>query len=107
MDVRLYYQKIRQTENSIPDDYAVVVSLETSDGGKSGVKTQVSRHIAAKLMIESRARLANQAEAAGYHADQELMRRRAEETEAGNRVQVTLLSESDMKSLKTGKSVKQ
>ena len=38
MDLQLYYQKIRETETKIADEFALVVSLETSDGGKSGTE---------------------------------------------------------------------
>ena len=36
MDLRLYYQKIRDMKATIPDEFPVVVSHETDDGGKEG-----------------------------------------------------------------------
>ena len=37
----------------------VVISLETPDGGKAGVPTEVSRRNAARLIVEGWAELAN------------------------------------------------
>jgi hypothetical protein len=108
MDIRVYYQKIRQTATSIPADHVVVVSLETPDGGRGNVKTEVSREMAAKLMVEGKARLASEGESSDFRAETADQRRRAEEEEASNKVQVTLISEADLKSLKTGsKTVRQ
>ena len=33
MDLRAYYQKIREIETRIEEAFAIVVSLETGDGG--------------------------------------------------------------------------
>ena len=42
MDIRVYFQKIREIERNIQDPYVVVVSLETPEGGKPGRATEVS-----------------------------------------------------------------
>ena len=39
-------------------EFPLVVSVETSDGGKGGTKTEVPRRLAAKLLVEGQARLA-------------------------------------------------
>jgi hypothetical protein len=106
MDIRVYYQKVRQAEASIATDSVFVVSVETPDGVKAGVKTEVPRQTAAKLMVEGKARLATEGEEAQYDAEQQEQRRRAEEADAGGKVQVTLLSEADIRAMKTGKSLK-
>ena len=54
MDLRAYYQKIREIETRIEEAFAIVVSLETGDGGKAGIATEVSRGIAAKMVVEGR-----------------------------------------------------
>jgi hypothetical protein len=106
MDIRVYYQKVRQAESSIAKPSVLVASLETPDGGKAGVLTEVSRDVAAKLLVEGKGRLATQSEIEGYEGEQAERRRQAEEAEAGNKVQVTLLSEADIRALKTGKTTK-
>ena len=62
MDLRQYFKKLRDTENGLSDTYPLVVSLETSDGGKAGTVSEVTREQAAKLIVENCARLANEAE---------------------------------------------
>jgi hypothetical protein len=77
MDVRAYYQKIRKIEGDIPEPYVVVVSRETPDGGKPGVKTDVPRSLAAKLIVEDQAALASPEEAAQFRAEEEGRRQEA------------------------------
>ena len=67
MDLRVFYQKIRKVELEIADSHVVVVSLETPDGGKPGVKTEVTRENAARMIVEGSARLASKSEASDYH----------------------------------------
>ena len=52
MDLRMYYQKIRELEQSFKGTFPVVVSQETQDGGTAGVKTEVPVHIAARPASE-------------------------------------------------------
>jgi hypothetical protein len=69
MDLRAYYQKIRKMEAAMPEPYVVVVSRETPDGGKPGVKTDVPRSLAAKLIVEDQATLASPEETAQFRAE--------------------------------------
>jgi hypothetical protein len=66
MDLRLFYQKMRKLESEIKDAHVVVVSLETPDGGKPGRLTEVNRENAARLVVEGRALLASDEEAAAF-----------------------------------------
>jgi len=81
MDVRIYFQKLRKIEAAIPEPYVVIVSRETSDGGKPGLKTVVARGLAAKLIVEDQAALATPEEAAEFYAETERRRREAEGVE--------------------------
>ena len=58
MDLKLYYQKVRNTEAEIAEAFPVLVSKETQDGGKDGRCAEVTRAIAAKMIVEGSARLA-------------------------------------------------
>jgi len=58
MDLRIYYQKIRDAQATISDPHPVIVSRETPDGGKEGTLTEVPSAIAAKMVVEGAARLA-------------------------------------------------
>jgi hypothetical protein len=63
MDMRVYYQKVRNEEAKIPGPYAKVVSLATPDGGKPGTITEVPRRVAAKMVVDGTARLAAESDA--------------------------------------------
>lgn len=96
MDLRQFFQKVRQIEESILGEDVVVVSLETSDGGKAGVVAQVKRSVAARLVVEGRARLADPAEAEKFHAEQRQARKTAEEQRKAERVQFTMIAADDL-----------
>jgi len=57
MDLRSYYLAIRQIAAGIERADVVVVSRETADGGRAGIKSTVPRELAAKLIVEGRAAL--------------------------------------------------
>lgn len=97
MDVKQYYRKIAEAEAKISDAYPVVVSRQTEDGGKAGVVCEVSRPVAAKMIVENRAVLATAAEKEQYLEQQVLARKLAEKVEMARRVQVAIISESDLK----------
>lgn len=100
VDLRAFYQKIREIEKTIQDEYAVVISEPTPDGGIAGVTVEVTRASAARMVAEGRAHLASEEEAAAYRAKlAESARRAAQESEA-SRVQVTLISDADLKQLR-------
>jgi hypothetical protein len=104
MDLKQYYRKINELEASLTDKYPVVVSLETPDGGKAGVVAEVSRPIAAKLVIEGRAVLASVAEKAQYLEQQAIAKQQAEKAEMARRVQVAIITDRDLKPLSSVKN---
>jgi hypothetical protein len=69
MDLRVYYQKIRDCEARIEPDFPVVKSKETADGGKMGTLTEVPRRLAAKLIVDGMAELASDAEIEKLRSD--------------------------------------
>ncbi len=100
MDLRVYYQKLRQVAAEITVKDVITVSQETPDGGKAGVKTEAPRDVAARLIVEGRARLATEEEIQQYREEQAEARRQAEQAVAASKLQVTLLTEADLKALK-------
>lgn len=95
MDLKQYFRKMREIESNISEPFPVVISLETPDGGKPGMLTEVSRFNAAKMIIEGRAVLANESEKAAYREQQAILRSAAEKAELAKRVQVAILTDSD------------
>ena len=91
MDVRAYYKKVREAEETLTGEHIVMVSLDTAEGGKEGVRTEVSRTTAAKLIAEARARVATDGEAGEFRAEMREAREKYEQDEAARRVQVTVI----------------
>ena len=71
MDLRAYYDKIRTIEAVIDAVFAVVTSRATPDGGRAGVMTELPRAVAARLVADGKADLANPEEAARFRSDTE------------------------------------
>jgi len=100
MDLRMFYQKLRKIEQEISEAHVIVVSDETPDGGRAGQKAEVSRSIAARLILEGRARLATAGEAAEYRAGVETALREAEQRALAEKVQVNLITDADLRAIK-------
>ena len=101
MDLKLFYQKIRKLQEEIPTPHVVVVSHDTPDGGKAGRKTEVTRAIAARMVVEGRARLATPEETAEYQSELEQAHRQVEQETVASREQLNSLRDSVLKALKT------
>jgi hypothetical protein len=104
MDLKGYYRNIRELSGRIEEAYPVVVSLGTPDGGKAGVYAEAPRGLAAKLVVEGRARLASADEASVYREGQAEARRLAEQAAAASRMQLTVLTTADLNRLRGSKS---
>lgn len=101
MDLKLYFYKIRTLEATIAGEHAVVVSLETADGGRPGQLSEVSRAVAAKLVVQGKARLANEQETEEFKESIRAAARAAAELSMKDRIQMSVLQESDMELLRS------
>ncbi len=101
MDLRIYYQKIRDLERQVEDDHVVVVSLETPDGGTAGVLTEVPTKIAARMVIDGRARLSRPEEAKEFHERKAEAKRQVEEQAAASRLQLSVVPLSELERLRS------
>ncbi len=97
MDLRAYYKRIREVEDSIPTEFVVVVGLDTPDGGKAGTRAEVAKPVAAKLIAEGRSRLASAEETEEYQELQAESRRAAEAFAASQRMQVTIVPSTEIR----------
>ena len=100
MDVRHYYQKIREAEAKISGAFAVVVSLETVDGGQPGTVTEVAPRVAAKMMVDGTARLATAEEAKRFREQNAEAHRAAKQAAAAGKVQLSVLPTSELEKLR-------
>ena len=101
MDLRMFYQKIRAIEEQLADFHVVVVSVETPDGGKPGVRTEVHRAQAAKLVVEGKARIATPDEAQDYRESVSAIYRAREAEQAASRLKVNVISDADLEALRS------
>lgn len=99
MDVKQYYRKIAETEAGVKDEFPVVISLETSDGGRSGVLSEVPRHTAAKLIVEGRATLATEEQKQQYFQQQVAIRKASEKAELARRLQVAIIADPTLQAV--------
>jgi hypothetical protein len=93
MDIRVYFQKVREIERNIHDPFVVVMSLETPEGGKPGRMTEVSRSSAAQLIADGRVRLASVEEAQAFHDEAKNALIVIEEAKMADKIQLTVVSE--------------
>lgn len=93
MDLRRYYQELRQKEAEIEGKDIYVVSLATADGGRAGVITQVPKSIGCRLIVEGKARLATREEAEKYEQEEERKRAEFASQEFARRIQVQVVAE--------------
>ena len=100
MDVRLYYQKIRELERNFKGTFPVVISQETADGGTAGVKTEVPVHIAARMIVDGRSVLASEKETKEFVDQKMAAKKAADQLQASTRMNVTVMSDSDLQVLK-------
>ena len=105
MDLRDYYKRLRELEATLPNRDVLVVSNKTPDGGREGIRTEVSREVAAKLITEARARLATRDEEADFRNSLMESRRQAEQLAAAEKIQLTVMSEGDMRALRSSVKV--
>jgi hypothetical protein len=91
MDLKSYYQKIRETHSKIGQPFPIVVSHETQDGGKPGVMTEVPCAVAAKMVVEGTARLATPKEEEAFRTARSEAKREADAAAEAAKVQMTLV----------------
>jgi len=101
MDLRVFYQKMRQVEAELTERDVVIVSQETPDGGRAGVASEVPKGTAAKMIVEGKARLATAEEATAFREQMADAKRTADHAAAAGRMQITVISDSDLRALKS------
>jgi hypothetical protein len=92
MDLRVYYQKLRKIEAEITEPFVVLVSRATPDGGKPGVMTDVPRELAARMVADERADLANPEQSALFREGVEKAWKAAQDAQAEKPVEVPIPS---------------
>ena len=101
MDLRVFFQKLRKIEQEIAEPHVVVVSHETPDGGRAGQLAEVSRSIAARLILEGHAHLATAEESAQFRSAARKAVEDAQHRLMADKVQVNVISDADLRAMKS------
>jgi hypothetical protein len=99
MDIKAFFQKVRQVEASLPGAHVVVISRETPDGGRAGVPSEVTRAVAAKMIVQGSVRLATPEEVNAFRQQIADAKRAIDQQAAASRVQVRVISDADLRAL--------
>jgi hypothetical protein len=100
MNLRDYYREITAQEAAIEEPFALVISLQTPNGGRAGVASEVNRATAAKLIVDQHARLATPEEVKKLRDEREQKQRQKDLASLQERVRMTRLAEDDLRALK-------
>jgi len=95
MDLRQFYRKVRELESSLPQPYVMVTSVESSDGGRPGIVSEVAREVAAMLIVGGKAMQASESEIESYRVSQDETRKALEKAEIAKRLQVAIISDPE------------
>ncbi len=102
MDLKAYYQKMREIAQGIDEEFVVVKSLATPDGGVAGRLCEVRRQVAARMVADGVAELASKQEAEGHRRRAAEEKKQADEKQASAQIQFTVVTEGDLKALRSG-----
>lgn len=102
MDLQLHYGKMRQEEQKMTDEFPVIVSNETSDGGKANIFVEVTRRNAARFITLGLARIATGDEKKIFDDAKTEARLRAIEVLERANVSTTLLATKSIERLHAG-----
>jgi hypothetical protein len=102
MDLRVYYRKLREIEQGIAEEFVIVKSVATPEGGVAGRLTEVGRAVAARLILEGVAELASQKESADLRLRQAQEKKEEDERRAAAKIQFAVLTDSDLRTLRSG-----
>ena len=91
MDLTIYYQKIRNEQSKLTEEFPVIVSVEQQDGGKAGVMTEVPRAVAARMIVDGVAKAASADEAKAFRKAKAEAKKAADDAAAAARLQFSVV----------------
>ena len=100
MDLRKYYRRLRETEQELKDEFVVVKSLATPDGGVAGRLAEVTRAVAARMLVDGVVELASAAETQAYRKRLAEEKEQEDEKRAAAQIQLTVLSGPGLRALR-------
>ncbi len=106
MDLKTYYQRIREVAASISGESAVIVSLATPEGGRAGLLTEAPKEVAARMVADGIAALAGEEEAARFHQERQVRLEDEERRKAAARIQVNVITEEQARAIRPARKPK-
>jgi hypothetical protein len=103
MDLKVYYQRIRETREGLAAADVVVVSCETPDGGKAGVIAEVPKELAAKMLVDGTAVLADEDAANEFRRARAAAKEQADRDLAATKIPLTVVPTSELKWLRSSR----
>lgn len=100
MDLKDYYGKIRKQMDELSGEYVVVVSKSTTDGGRAGVLTEVTKFVAAKMVVDERAQIATPEQTAEYYKELRAAHEEVKAEEDRGKAVIDLFSKAGFEALK-------
>lgn len=101
MDLKGYYRKIRELEETL-DEFVVVKSLATESGGRAGVLNEAVRATAARMVTDGVAEIASEDEAAEYRSAAKQARSAEAERRQSSQIQFSVITDAELRSLTGG-----
>lgn len=95
MQLKERFHKIRAMREQIREPFVVIRSAATTDGGREGVLSQVSREIAASMIVDGRCTFANDTEREEFYR----MDRESHEKQKAELMESRLRRELDFETL--------
>src|SRR5262249_30528359 len=92
MDLQAFYGKVKQEEQKIGEEFPIIISQETADGGKAGQFTEVARRVAARFLVQGLARLASHEESKIFRDAQVEAKRAADDLLEQAKLQIAMLA---------------
>jgi ribosomal protein L9 len=99
MDLKAYYAKVRDVLARLPQGDVLVVSEETADGGRGGEITEAPREVAARLIVEGKAREASAEELELWRRERAAEAKQRQEELASRQIRVHMLTDTELKAL--------
>src|SRR5712692_2139826 len=100
MDLKVYYRKLREIVKDLEEEFVVVSSLATPDGGVAGRLTEVTRELAARMVADGVAQIARKDEAEAFRQKLVEEKKQADQKRASERIQFAVLTETDLRALR-------
>ena len=101
MNLKGYYQKLREMERSLAEPFIVIASQETPDGGREGTLTEAPRLIAARMILEGRGRVATDEQVRAFQKEKAEAQRLAEQAVALSKMQITVVPANDTRAMRS------